>query len=700
MPPKRPLESSPTSGAAKESKRAKTRAARTIDVEAPPARLPSASTSAGVNVATPASSIARPQIRFTADSLKGLPNAFEVEKFVEARSSLPSVARSFEIGAMQRAMENVRPVWDLALSYFGLVVISSGDASKRVWQTLPRHMRRRTASHDVRRVPVRLRVKALAEMDPMKRKKKLKTLRKIGKAFEIGRTARLLKRQRDKAWLETHIWHAKRMKMENLWGYRLALHPTEKAFRSSYRASTTTSILHDSSYYGILELSGPENVLKEILTTCCDPFAPVTAPSRLWDASVREKLAKPKYKKAELDARRSKNLVPGTPLQPLPSDDRIPLIIVQRTIGASASSSRHTMRSMNGFLILFPAGWSMPFLTSLTHTGTRVGGLRERRLQRFESGIGSWPEDFIGVGAIDQGKRTAEVTRQKRKVKKGHFGDGSTYPDLSKSDWAVILGLQSPRRVGGQDQAVGDGERRPPGRDLIPTQPPPDASAMEELLDDLMRSAADLNSPLGPSRSSRPGGGAGAQTDIRSQIWLLRGSQAPTLFQNLATYATQKEVAECLWDRIDKYRVKRGLESLSTSAFTAKLPGPGAQVDERSAAAETLLNTALVAVRIQMCGAGVVGDSAVIYDDPGSGDNLGADEGGTHDNSQGAIEPQPEPASILGYVTTGHVSLQQGKGFAIGMVSLKQLVGIARRDMLYVHRLPLPRRRPRIFMNF
>lgn len=25
----------------------------------------------------------------------------------------------------------------------------------------------------------------------------------------------------DKIWLETHIWHAKRMKMETLWGYRL-----------------------------------------------------------------------------------------------------------------------------------------------------------------------------------------------------------------------------------------------------------------------------------------------------------------------------------------------------------------------------------------------------------------------------------------------------------------------------------------------
>ena len=25
----------------------------------------------------------------------------------------------------------------------------------------------------------------------------------------------------DKKWLESHLWHAKRMRMENMWGYRL-----------------------------------------------------------------------------------------------------------------------------------------------------------------------------------------------------------------------------------------------------------------------------------------------------------------------------------------------------------------------------------------------------------------------------------------------------------------------------------------------
>jgi hypothetical protein len=38
-------------------------------------------------------------------------------------------------------------------------------ATHRVWQTLPRHLRRRAASHDVRRVPARLRGKARAEVN-------------------------------------------------------------------------------------------------------------------------------------------------------------------------------------------------------------------------------------------------------------------------------------------------------------------------------------------------------------------------------------------------------------------------------------------------------------------------------------------------------------------------------------------------------
>ena len=92
----------------------------------------------------------------------------------------------------------------------------------------------------------------------------------------------------DKKWLETHLWHTKRMHMENMWGYRLvgtyfcspfhslepgvqAMQPTEKSFRPSHRASVHGSILHDASYFGLIELKGIQVALCRALEMCCNP---------------------------------------------------------------------------------------------------------------------------------------------------------------------------------------------------------------------------------------------------------------------------------------------------------------------------------------------------------------------------------------------------------------------------------------------
>ena len=42
-------------------------------------------------------------------------------------------------------------------------------------------------------------------------------------------------RQCDKAWLETHIWHTKRMHMVDKLSYRLAEHSNDKGVRATYR---------------------------------------------------------------------------------------------------------------------------------------------------------------------------------------------------------------------------------------------------------------------------------------------------------------------------------------------------------------------------------------------------------------------------------------------------------------------------------
>ncbi|KIP10247.1 hypothetical protein PHLGIDRAFT_267125 [Phlebiopsis gigantea 11061_1 CR5-6] len=241
MSSKRKNEDVPTLSG-RDKKKQKTALARTIAVQTAAASgMPGSSAEAGPSKG----------VRFNDGA--NLPGSLDVERFAEARA--------FEMNAMHSAMQNAR---------------TSG--TQRAWQQLPRHLRRRAASHDVRRVPARLREKAREEMDTSKAKKK--SIPKRGKGKRPSRTKVLLRRQEQKVWLETHIWHAKRMHMEELWGYRLAATPTEKSHRPSHRASMHGSILHDASYMGLIELRGPDFVLKATFDSCCDAQTPSPAAKR------------------------------------------------------------------------------------------------------------------------------------------------------------------------------------------------------------------------------------------------------------------------------------------------------------------------------------------------------------------------------------------------------------------------------------
>jgi ribonuclease P/MRP protein subunit POP1 len=43
----------------------------------------------------------------------------------------------------------------------------------------------------------------------------------------------------------------------------------------------------------------------------------------------------------------------------------------------------------------------------------------------------------------------------------------------------------------------------------------------------------------------------------------------------------------------------------------------------------------------------------------------------------------PDATSIIGYVTTGHYSLARGVGFAIGAISLVQLIELEQQSLRY-----------------
>lgn len=89
----------------------------------------------------------------------------------------------------------------------------------------------------------------------------------------------------EKKWLETNVWHAKRMHMQELWGYRLAETPTDKSFRPAYRASTRTGIIHDMSYMAVIRIKGPLKQIKGIIDASTDPTCTSVASARYLDGS-------------------------------------------------------------------------------------------------------------------------------------------------------------------------------------------------------------------------------------------------------------------------------------------------------------------------------------------------------------------------------------------------------------------------------
>ncbi|KAF4978757.1 hypothetical protein FZEAL_4918 [Fusarium zealandicum] len=204
---------------------------------------------------------------------------------------------------------------------------SKAVGSSRAFQKVPRGLRRRTASHNPKRVPRRLRGRARKEMaedntprvEARKRKPRTtrgriraETARRLGILAARKRKARLeknkdggdgdkelavvgrkprpkirrnelneppkpkgrfRKRQLNKTWLPTHAWHAKRARMTDplnpLWRFALPLTPNEKIYRPTHRAQGDRgAVIWEMSYMSTIGLygngAGIERVLKKL----------------------------------------------------------------------------------------------------------------------------------------------------------------------------------------------------------------------------------------------------------------------------------------------------------------------------------------------------------------------------------------------------------------------------------------------------
>ena len=82
--------------------------------------------------------------------------------------------------------------------------------------------------------------------------------------------SRFRRRQRNKTWLPTHIWHSKRARMTDpkdpLWRFAIPLRPVLKAYRLTHRAATERgAIAWDTSYMSTLSLEGSETSIVGLL---------------------------------------------------------------------------------------------------------------------------------------------------------------------------------------------------------------------------------------------------------------------------------------------------------------------------------------------------------------------------------------------------------------------------------------------------
>lgn len=205
-------------------------------------------------------------------------------------------AREFEIKALQDGMQR-----------------SKNSLTTRAFQQVPRDMRRRTASHNVKRVPKRLQNRAAREMKDdntptvtsNKRKPgssrgrlRAETAKRLGilaakKKVEQAKNgietraarpklrnnmlnnppkpkSKFRKRQIHKTWLPTHLWHAKRAKMtpppSPLWRFGIPITSTEKSYRPTHRASGARgAVAWDMSYISTIGLEGPTQSLEKVL---------------------------------------------------------------------------------------------------------------------------------------------------------------------------------------------------------------------------------------------------------------------------------------------------------------------------------------------------------------------------------------------------------------------------------------------------
>ncbi|TPX34544.1 hypothetical protein SmJEL517_g02836 [Synchytrium microbalum] len=793
-------------------------------------------------------------------AMAGAPRNIDVTAFAESRA--------FEIRTMEQALSN-------ATEFTG---------KQRVYQTLPRHMRRRAASHNVKRLPRRVqqRAKAVeANEAPRKERKPSKRRKKIVKS----RQDEYKRRQVTKRWLETHIWHAKRMKMIEIWGYRLAEHPNDKSLRSAFRAGNTQCVIHDASYTGTIELSGSLTNIKALLLHLIDPSTvpvssarytsgirsgdsflhrvdqypfgalcpvkflwkpdtnaneatlrtlwlfvhpsafndaleevtiavshaegiavkrldtelvrfelsgprshailqqvlkipldlnqsasvllwndllhlrtPVSLPpsvvvglavddprlsfpprmpsrtdmvplsaqakieshlvnwpnnvpmSDIWDESIRQRVGTERASEADLNTRRSQNLIPGTRLKSTDQDALIPILLIQRSAAHQTQESVALQSSRglaDGWDVILPKEWGHAFWKSFIFAGARAGGLRERHNAHFESGLPHFPYEYpethagrsysMGIQLKEQGKWSRRppakrVNYSKLKVPspfrapfetlvKSPFGKASSLKKnavviekeeeqdvaeavLEEVDAAIMMGMGM--EVDLNAALNSDDDNSVQEDDEMVEDEAFEGDDKREVTNDVEEMVKDDDTEELPVEEIFD-----IQDESPLPFWI---PSSKPLLRKIQTALASSPTLEAL-----ETELSNAITTFRTSRNLSPIPPP-LRVSSILQTPPLLLDSMLVRVRIDMMGQGHPVDNAILFMASQEDYTFWMNEAKKQDwekqllgGSGGRVDMIPSDAAIAGYIITAHFSLSQAKGMGLGCCTMKSL---------------------------
>ncbi|CRK86886.1 CLUMA_CG000711, isoform A [Clunio marinus] len=166
--------------------------------------------------------------------------------------------------------------------------ITTTKSEMLVHQMLPNHMRRRAMSHNPKRLPLKYRQIHMNQMSKSgPNVKKSRPSRKYRR-----KPSNLMKeyerRTKKFKWLETHIWHAKRFHMKELWGYKIPFVTTDKRYRANYKAAANHCLVHDLSFFGGIEISGNFDYLGEKFELMTSKDCGLTLMAKCYQKGCRE----------------------------------------------------------------------------------------------------------------------------------------------------------------------------------------------------------------------------------------------------------------------------------------------------------------------------------------------------------------------------------------------------------------------------